>query len=96
MTIGVVFGRGDGVLGIQVRDEVIRRNAARKEKAKATEANNKKKVKELVAKVVDIWDKVAEPSFVMLSRHVETLIRYKTRKGDMKLPPKKKADMLQQ
>ena len=94
MTAGVVFGLGDGVLDIQVRDEVIRRNDARKAKVKATEANNKKKVRELVAKVGDIRDEMADPSFNMLNRHLETLIRYKTRKGDKKLPTKK-ADMWQ-
>ena len=94
MTAGVVFGLGDGVLGIQVRDEVIRRNDTRKAKAKATEANNKKKVRELAAKVGDIRDEMADPSFNMLNRHLETLIRYKTRKGDKKLPTKK-AEMQQ-
>ena len=89
MTFDVVFRRGDGVLGIQVRDEVIRRNDARKAKAKATEANNKRKVRELAAKVADIRDEMADPSFSMLSRHLATLIRYKTQKGDKKLPTKK-------
>ena len=58
------------------------------------EANNKKKVRELAAKVADIRDEMADPSFSMMNRHLETLIRYKTRKGDNKLPTKK-AEMLQ-
>ena len=95
MTAGVVFGRGDGVFGIQIRDEVIHRNATRKAKAKATKANNKKNVRELAAKVDDIRDEMASPPFVMLNKHLETLIRYKTRKGDKKLPSKKKTDILQ-
>ena len=64
-------------------------NDARKAKAKATEANNKRKVRELAAKVADIRDEMADPSFSMLNRHLETLIRYKTQKGDKKLPTKK-------
>ena len=96
MTDGVVFGRGDRVLGKQVRDEVICQNTIRKAKAKVTEANNKKKVRELVAKVDDIRQEMMSTLFVMLNRHIEKLIRYKTLKVDNKLPSKKNADMLQQ
>ena len=46
-------------------------------------------MRELAAKVADIRDEMADPSFSMLNRHLETLIRYKTQKGDKKLPTKK-------
>ena len=94
-TTGVVFGPGDARLGPEVRDEVIRRRRAREEKAKAVVDNAKKKLRELVWEVEKIKDEMEEPSFRMGVKHLEKLVRWKTRKGDEKLPSKKRADLQQ-
>ena len=41
LTAGQVFGHGNGRLGEEVRDEVIRRNEARKDKEAAVESRKK-------------------------------------------------------
>ena len=48
-----------------------------------------------MAEVGKIRYEMEDLLFVMSNMHPENLIRYKTSKGDNKLLPKKKADMLQ-
>ena len=52
--------------------------------------NAKKKLRELAAEVEKIKDEMEEPSFRMGVKHLEKLVRWKTRKDDEKLPSKKK------
>ena len=76
--------------GPLVRDEVIRRNEARKNKIATTAANDKKKLHKLVTEVEEIRHKQAtEQSFTLLNRHLEKLIQWKKQKGDAKMPSKK-------
>ena len=42
-----------------------------------------------------IKDEMEEPSFKLGVKHLEKLVRWKTRKGDEKLPSKGKADLQQ-
>ena len=92
-TTGVVFGPGDARLGPEVRDEVIRRRRKREAKAKSIVDNTKKKLRELAAEVDEIKDEMEEPSFRLGVKHLEKLVRWKTRKDNEKLPSKKKADL---
>ena len=89
-TTGVVFGPGDARLGPEVRDEVIRRRRAREAKAKAIVDNVKKKLRELAAEVDKIKDEMEEPSFRLGVKHLEKLVRWKTRKGARSCLPKGK------
>ena len=73
--------------------EVIRRRRARDAKAKAIVDKAKKKLRELTAEVDKIKDKMGEPSFRLGVKHIEKLMRWKTRKGNEKLPSKRKADL---
>ena len=75
LTTGVVFGKGDGILGEQVRGDVICRNEARKAKANATEANNRENVRQLAAEVGEIQYEMKGLLFVMLNKHLQKLIR---------------------
>ena len=92
-TTGVVFGQGDARLGPEVRDEVIRRRRAREAKAKRIADKAKKKLRELAEEVEEIkWDMEQDPSFPLEVKELEKLVRWKTRKGDGKLP-KLKTDL---
>ena len=57
--------------------------------------NAKKKLWKLAAEVDKIKDEMEEPSFRLGVKHLEKLVRWKTRKDDEKLPSKKKADLQQ-
>ena len=57
--------------------------------------NAKKKLRELAAEVDKIKDEMEEPSFRLGVKHLENLVRWKTRKDDEKLPSKRKADLQQ-
>ena len=46
---GQVFGNGDGCLGTEVRDEVIRRNESRREKEAAIVPRKKTKLRVLIS-----------------------------------------------
>ena len=56
LTAGQVFGNGNGRLGAEVRDEVIRRNEARKEKEAGVVSRKKMKLRELISRVKEIKD----------------------------------------
>ena len=50
----------------------------------------KNKLRELAAEVDKIKDEMEEPSFRLGVKHLEKLVRWKTQKGDEKLPSKKR------
>jgi hypothetical protein len=58
LTAGQVFGNGNGRLGVEVRDEVIRRNDARKEKEASVVSREKMKLWGLISRVKVIKDKM--------------------------------------
>ncbi len=56
LTAGQVFGNGNGCLGAEVRDEVICRNEARKEKEAGIISRKKMKLWVLISRVKVIKD----------------------------------------
>ena len=75
---------------IMIMIEVIRRRESKEAKEKATIDKKKKQLRLLAAEVVKIREEMEEPQFKLLKRHLEKLVRWKSRKGDEKLPSKKK------
>ena len=88
-----MFGQGDTRLGQEVRDRVIRRRRSREAKAKGIADKAKKKMCELAEEMEEIkWDMEQDPSFPLEVKELEKLVRWKTQKGDGKLP-KLKTDL---
>jgi hypothetical protein len=60
---GQVFGNGDGRLSTEVRDEVIRRNEARREKEAAVVSRKKTKLRGLISNTKVIKDKMESETY---------------------------------
>ena len=43
--------------------------------------------------MVKIWEEMEEPQFKLLKRHLKKLVQWKSRRGNEKLPSKKKEDL---
>ena len=72
---------------------MIRRRRSREAKAKGIADKAKKKMCELAEEMEEIkWDMEQDPSFPLEVKELEKLVRWKTQKGDGKLP-KLKADL---
>ena len=86
LTAGQVFGHGNGRLGEEVRDEVIRRNEARKDKEAAVESRKKMKLRELISSAKVIKDKMKSKKIKLTGKDLLVLVRYKRMKGDQPMP----------
>ncbi len=86
LTAGQVFGHGNGRLGEEVRDEVICRNKARKDKKAAVELRKKMKLRELISTAKVIKDKMKSKKFKLAGKDLLVLVRYKRMKGDQPMP----------
>ncbi len=86
LTAGQVFGHGNGRLGEEVRDKVIRRSKARKDKEAAVESRKKMKLRELILSAKVIKDKMKSKKFKLTGKDLFVLVRYKCMKGDQPMP----------
>ncbi len=84
--IGQVFGNGNGRLGVETRDEVIRRNEARKDKEAAVVLRKKTKLRGLISSAIVILDKMKNKTYKLNGKELHVLVRYKHAKGDKKIP----------
>ena len=89
MTAGMVFGEGNGHLGKEVRDEVVRRNQRRKEKAANVAASKKAALRNLQREVEDIRASMKQPNFKFTLKNLRPLIKWKRRPEDKALPSRK-------
>lgn len=92
-TTGTVFGKGNGILGTEVRDEVIRRNNAKKEHDANEKKNKQSKLRVLQGKVFEIRDQMREKKETakdLTNRQLQSLIMWKKQKEDKKMPTNKK------
>jgi hypothetical protein len=88
---GQVFGNGNGCLGTEVRNEVICRNEARKEKEFAVVSRKKMKLQELISLVKVIKDKMKGKNFKPTVDKLHLLVTYKKTKEDAAIPSGKAA-----
>ena len=86
LTAEQVFGHGNGWLGEEVRDEVIRRKEDRKDKEAAVESRKKMKLRELILSAKVIKDKMKSKKFKLTGKDLLVLVRYKCTKGDQLIP----------
>jgi hypothetical protein len=86
LTAGQVFGHGNGRLGEEVHDKVIRRSKARKDKEAAVESRKKMKLGELILSANVIKDKMKSKKFKLTGKDLLVLVRYKRMKGDQPMP----------
>ena len=91
LTAGQVFGLGNGRLGKEVRDEVIRRNEARKEKEAGVVLRKKSKLRNLISRAKLIKDKMKDKNYKLTADNLCLLVAYKKRKGDAAIPSGKAA-----
>ena len=89
LTSGVAFGVGNGELGTQVRDEVIRRNKIRKEKEVAAVAKKGQKLRALCDAVRTIQRDMKKKNFKWTNAKLTKMCRWKRQPGDKKLPTRK-------
>ena len=93
MSAGRVFGSGDGRIGTEVRDEVIRRDEARKDKESAVSLRKKTQFLELITLAKLIKAEMKLNTFKLISDKLRVLVTYKKIKGDAGIPLGK-ADLL--
>jgi hypothetical protein len=86
---GQVFGNGNGCLGAEVRNEVIHRNEARKEKEFAVVSRKKMKLQELISRAKVIKDKMKGNNFKLTVNKLHLLVTYKKTKEDAAIPSEK-------
>ncbi len=86
LTAGQVFGHGNGRLGEEVPDKVIRRNEAGKDKEAAVELRKKMKLQELILSAKVIKDKMKSKKIKLNGKDLLVLVRYKRMKGDQPMP----------
>ena len=86
LTAGQVFGNGNGRLGVEARDEVIRRNEARKDKEAAVVSRKKTKLRGLISSAKVIKEKMKSKTYKLKRKDLLVLVRYKHSKGDQKIP----------
>ncbi len=82
LTAGQVFGLGNGRLGKEVHDEVIRRNEARKEKEAGVVSREKSKLRDLISRAKLIKDKMKDKNYKLTADNLCLLVAYKKWKGD--------------
>jgi hypothetical protein len=95
LTAGQVFGLGNGCLGKEVHDEVIRRNEARKEKEAGIVSRKKSKLRDLISRAKLIKDKLKDKNYKLTIDNLRLLVAYKKRKGDAAIPSGKAALLAQ-
>ena len=94
LTAGTAFGRGNGMLGPELRDEVIRRRNAkrRNDKAKAKKKEDGERL------VIHAGRRVLRESkkkgFSWTGASLKVAIKYKRKKTDKRAMPTRKADLL--
>jgi len=88
---GEIFGQGDGRLGTEVRDEVIRRNETRKEKEAAVVSRKKTKLQELISSAKTIKAEMKNKDFKLTVDKLRVLVSYKKRNEDAAIPSGKAA-----
>ena len=86
-----MFGQGDGHLGKEVLEEVVRRNMARSEKAADDADKLKKALCKLQREYRAIRGEMKKKSFKFVVKNLKVLVKYKKRDGDKALPTKKEA-----
>ena len=91
MTAGQVFGNGNGRLGAEIRDEVICRNEARKEKEAGIVSRKKMKLRELISRVKVIKGKMKGNNYLLAVDKLRLLVTYKKTKIDTAIPSGKAA-----
>ena len=89
MTAGTVFGKGNGVLGPEVRDEVVRRIQARRACIANQDSKKKKILRDLKRSVEVVRAKMLTVSFNLTVKDLTTLCRWKKTKEDGKMPTKR-------
>jgi hypothetical protein len=82
---------GNGHLGKEVRDEVICRNEARKEKEAGIVLRKKSKLGGLISLAKLIKDKMKDKNYKLTAGNLCLLVAYKKRKGDAAIPSGKAA-----
>jgi hypothetical protein len=91
LMMGEIFGVGNGCLGKEVCDEVIRRNDARKEKEAAFIWREKNKLCDLVSRSKVIKDSMKDKKFNLTIDQLCILVTYKKMKEDLAIPTRKVA-----
>ncbi len=91
LTACQVFRNENGHLGAEVRDEVIHRNEARKEKEFAVVSRKKMKLWEFISRVKVIKDKMKGKIFKLTVNKLCLLVTYKKTKEDAAIPSGKAA-----
>ena len=91
LTAGQVFGNGNGRLGAEVRDEVICRNEAKKEKEAGVVSRKKMKLRELISRVKEIKDDMKGKNYKLTVDKLRLLVTYKKTKEDAAIPSGKAA-----
>jgi hypothetical protein len=91
LTAGQVFGNGNGRLSAEVRDEVICRNEARKEKEAGVVSRKKMKLRELISRVKVIKDDMKGKNYKLTVDKLRLLVTYKKTKEDAAIPSGKAA-----
>jgi ribosomal protein S15P/S13E len=86
LTAGQVFGNENGHLGAEVRDEVICRNEARKEKEFAVLSRKIMNLQELISHVKVMKDKMNGNNFKLTTNKLRLLVTYKKTKEDTAIP----------
>ena len=71
---------------LPVRDEVIRKNEARREKEAAVVSRKKTKLRGLISSAKVIKDKMKSKTYKLNRKDLLVLVRYKHAKGDQKIP----------
>ena len=89
MTAGAVFGKGNVVLGPEVRDEVVCRVEARRAYTANQASKKKRALQDLQKSEGIIQAKMAYVSFNLTLKDLTTLCRWKKTKEDGKMPTKR-------
>ncbi len=82
---------GNDHLGKEVREEVIRRNEARKEKEAGVVSRKKSKLRNLISHAKLIKDKMKDKNSKLIADNLRILVAYKKRRGDNAKPSGKAA-----
>ncbi len=90
LTTGTNFGVGNGHLGTEFRDEIIRRKEQRLELAQAKVTKSKDQQRQLIKAVKKLRKSMTKPKYKQVNKDLQLLIRYKRKKGDKKLPNQRK------
>ncbi len=86
---------GNGHLGKELHDEVIRRNEARKKKKADIVLRKKSKLCDFISGAKLIKDKMKDKNCKLTADNLHLLVAYKKRKGDAAIPSGKAALLAQ-